>query len=207
MQQKTIIVILQLLLLVLSLDVHNCSQSGDYPLSFAYINGTADSTTRAGICYDSQYLHIQWDSTDEEVIAPYEHCNDPLYNADAVEVFIATPDSYPNHYYELEVSPNSLLFFADITNPTGNCASLSSVYEDCGTALYGGALTPKGWKAWLQIRLDLIGRGQALTRFRMNLLRIDVSSNGATRFLTWKPTFAEPPCFHVPSYFEEINLV
>lgn len=202
-----IITILILLLPAISISVYNCAESQDYTLNFTYINGTADHTTKASLCHDTQSLYIRWSSIDNEVIAPYAKCNDPLYNADAVEVFIATPVSYPNHYYELEVSPNSLLFFADITNPTGNCAALSSIYEDCGAATYGASISPQGWDAWLQIRLDLIGRGQPLTQFKINLLRIDVSSTAETRYLTWQPTFANPPCFHVPSYFQMITLV
>ena len=55
--------------------------------------------------------------------------------------------------------------------------------------------------------LSIIGRGQPLKQFKINLLRIDASSNTPTRYLTWKPTYSNPPCFHVPAVFEMINLV
>lgn len=186
----------------LAINVYDCSEQSQYSLSFSYIDGQPDATTTASLCHDSEHLYVRWASIDDEIIAPYQQCNDPLYNADAVEVFIATPDSYPYQYFELEVSPNSKLFFADISNPTGDCSSLGSVYEDCGMAEYEATTTSSGWNAELKIRLDLIGRGQPLYSFKINLLRIDVSSSRATRFLTWRPTFANPPCFHVPAYFE-----
>jgi hypothetical protein len=83
-------ILLLLVALVASLDVPNCDQEAGYSLPFTYIDGSPDSTTWASLCHDAQHLLIRWKSIDNEVIAPYQNCNDPLYNADAVEVFIAT---------------------------------------------------------------------------------------------------------------------
>lgn len=62
--------------------------------------GTIDNTTSASMCHDDKYLHIRWYCQDDDIISTYTKCNDPLYNEDAVEVFLATNGSYPNRYFE-----------------------------------------------------------------------------------------------------------
>ena len=81
------------------------------------------------------------------------------------------------------------------------------MFYPCDAASYKAYRTPIGWNAELSVKLDLIGRGSAQKRYMINLLRIDVSTNAPIRYLTWQPTYADPACFHVPKYFEEINLV
>lgn len=190
-----------------SLNVPTCDPDRLAQISFTYINGQPDDTTTATLCHDNEYLYVQWSSIDEEIIANYENCNDPLWQEDVVEIFIATTDSYPLKYYEFEVSPKSKLFFCDITNANGDCSSLGDEFSDCAAAEYGASLTANGWDAWFKIRLDIIGRGQPQTRYLINVLRVDYTTNAPIRYLTWQPTYADPACFHKPAYFQEIILV
>lgn len=90
-----------LIVLCLALDVPKCGDPKVPILKFSFYNGTADpqDSTRAELCHDGENLMITWQCIDQEIISPYQHCNDPLYNADAVEVFIATLDSYPSKYF------------------------------------------------------------------------------------------------------------
>ena len=88
------------------------------------------------MCHDENYLHIYWWCTDDEIISTYDKCNDPLYNEDAVEIFLATNNSYPKLYYEFEVSPRGKLFFADILNPNLTCSNLGTVYKPCEVVFY-----------------------------------------------------------------------
>jgi hypothetical protein len=124
-----------------------------------------------------------------------------------VEIFIATPDSYPLNYFEFEVSPASKLFFADIANAYGDCSSLGDQFYECGLAQYHAERTTSGWDAWFKVRLDFIGRGSPLTTYKINVLRVDYTTDAPIRYLTWQPTYADPACFHKPAYFQEINLV
>jgi hypothetical protein len=121
--------------LTCSMDVPECSCSRQKKLRLNYWDGSQDSTTVARICHDNVHLIVKWESKDKEIVAPYENCNDPLFNADSVEIFIATEESYPYNYYEFEVSPNEKLFFADIYNP-GVGGSLDTTYMDCGLVQY-----------------------------------------------------------------------
>ena len=48
------------------------------------INGSQDNTTRAHLCHDNDFLYVHWWSVDNEIIATYTQCNDPLYREDVV---------------------------------------------------------------------------------------------------------------------------
>jgi hypothetical protein len=196
-----------LLLLTLGccLNIPRCNAPVVVP--FTYINGTADSSTTASLCHDGAYLYVNWTSIDHEVISNYKKCNDPLYKEDVVEIFVSTLDSYPTNYFEIELSPTSQLFFADITNKNGDCSSLGTNYFDCGAMKYRGQKTAKGWDAFLQVGLDVIGRGKAQSKYKINLFRVDYTTGSPARYLTWQPTFASPACFHKPAYFQEITLI
>ena len=139
-----------------TLDISEC----EYPITPSInhfvdaINGSIDNSTRAHLCHDNDFLYVHWWSIDNEIISTYTDCNDPLYREDVVEIFIATQESYPYHYYELEVSPKGVLFFADITNPNLTCSNLKTLYFSCSfVADYGSKNTENGWHAWLQISL------------------------------------------------------
>ena len=59
----------------------------------------ATSETSAYMCHDDKYLYIYWWCTDDDIISTYQNCNDPLYNQDAVEIFLASTSSNPHTYY------------------------------------------------------------------------------------------------------------
>ena len=71
-------------------------------LTFRYWNGTADESksTTAELCHDSNNLVISWNCKDDQIYSPYQKCNDPLYEYDAVEIFVATEETYPIRYFE-----------------------------------------------------------------------------------------------------------
>lgn len=83
---KNIVLMLFIVLAVVALDIPVCGNPLVPTLKFSLWNGTADPTasTSASICHDSNNLVISWDCIDSDIIAPYQKCNDPLYNADAV---------------------------------------------------------------------------------------------------------------------------
>jgi hypothetical protein len=88
-----------LCLISVSINVPSCATDSAH-LSFTYINGAPDDTTTASLCHDNEYLYVQWQSIDREIIANYNNCNDPLWQEDVVEIFIASTDSYPRQYFE-----------------------------------------------------------------------------------------------------------
>jgi len=101
-----------------------------------------------------------------------------------------------------------VLFFSDITNPSGNCSKFSGDLQDCDSIKPDPEteLTKDGWKAVLRLPLDVLGRGKDIKKFWINLFRIDYTKNKETKYLSWMPTMTATPCFHVPAVFQEINL-
>jgi hypothetical protein len=88
--KTALLLVLMISLAVAVVDVPHCSDPSQVWLQYSYINGSYDDTTNATLCHDDVSLFVKWFSADKEVISPYGNCNDPLYNADAVELFIAT---------------------------------------------------------------------------------------------------------------------
>ena len=43
------------------------------------------------------------------------------------------------------MSPNSQLFFSDITNPSGDCSKFSGDFQNCDLVEYKGAISKEGW--------------------------------------------------------------
>jgi hypothetical protein len=159
LQLKSIIIIqlIAVCTIISSLNVSVPKCTSDYTPNitpFHYtINGTRDNTTTAHMCHDDAH---RWFSVDNEIISTYTKCNDLLFNEDAVEIFLAAPSWYPNHYFEFEVSPKGQLFFADITNPSLACSNLGTTYYPCSSATYQSNLTAKGWDAYLKIGTSLM---------------------------------------------------
>lgn len=91
-KNKMYLIGLLLLGTALALNVPECGSSSPPVLTFSFYNGSADPTasTTASICHTPSSLRITWHCIDKEIISPYQSCNDPLYNADAVEIFIST---------------------------------------------------------------------------------------------------------------------
>ena len=79
-----------LLAVGLALNVPDCSQGQKTIIQFYNQDGSLDPTTLAEICHTDNELVVQWACVDTDIISTYEKCNDPLYNEDAVEIFIAT---------------------------------------------------------------------------------------------------------------------
>lgn len=96
-------------------------------------------------CYTASHLFFHFYCLDNNIYNPYTRCNDPLFQygaskpkyllshygnhllpfcVDVVELFIAPQPANgqpTQHYIELELSPNSVLFVSNITNPYLDC--------------------------------------------------------------------------------------
>ena len=83
---KSIALIMLIVAIAVAVDVPACGDPLTPSLKFSYWNGTVDSpaSTIASLCHNNGNLLITWVCIDAEIIAPYQKCNDPLYNADAV---------------------------------------------------------------------------------------------------------------------------
>jgi hypothetical protein len=73
--------------------------------------GNAKSQTWAKMLWDDEHLYIAFHCSDSDIRSPYTKRDDPLWQTDAVEVFL-DPSGKGENYYELQVSPANVIFDA-----------------------------------------------------------------------------------------------
>ncbi|HEY1815715.1 MAG TPA: carbohydrate-binding family 9-like protein [Kofleriaceae bacterium] len=78
---------------------------------FVTAEGSTDPNgrTTAKLTYDDQYLYAFVSVLDNDIVAPYTKHDEPLYKADAIEIFIDA-DGNRRGYVELQVNPNNATF-------------------------------------------------------------------------------------------------
>src|SRR4029453_108241 len=87
-------------------------------------SGPALQQTRVRLCSDEAALYVRFDCEDRDAWGTYGRRDDPIYEEEAVEVFLAPGEADPARYFEFEVSPLGVLFDARIHNPTSLRADL-----------------------------------------------------------------------------------
>ena len=163
--------------------------------------------TSVAAWYDDRYLSLLYSAADDHIRATYHSHDDPLYEQDVVEVFLA-PDGLVR-YFEIEVSPHGIIFDATIDSPNGTRDGLRA---DRGWTCEGlfvalrtvtesdGAMSVD---TVLRIPFAAIGRptpAQGET-WRGNFFRIDRHPEHGDEFSAWQPTLKTPPDFHVAAAF------
>src|SRR5512143_132481 len=103
--------------------------------AFILADGSRPASQQTGLRLGStaRCLYVRFDCQDHDIWGNYTRRDDPIYNEEAVEVFIASGEKDPLDYYEFEVSPNGVLFDALIHNPDGqnNAHMLGDPSWDC----------------------------------------------------------------------------
>jgi hypothetical protein len=69
----------------------------------------AKQKTRAMLLWDGQNLYAGFDCEDTDIVAHFEHRDDPTYRDDAVEIFI-NPKPSGTFYYGLEMNARGVLY-------------------------------------------------------------------------------------------------
>lgn len=67
--------------------------------------------TFARLAWDEKFLYVAFECADKDAHTPYKKRDDPLYNSEAVEIFIDA-DGDRDAYVELQAAPNELQFDA-----------------------------------------------------------------------------------------------
>jgi hypothetical protein len=167
--------------------------------------------TSVAAWYDREHLSILFSGTDDHVVANYTAHDDPLYEEDVIEVFLA-PQRL-TEYFELEVSPNGTIFDARIESPDGNRTTMRA---DRGWTCEGlvaavrrvvesdGAIT---FDVLVRLPFAALERGapEAGEEWRVNFFRID-RHPGGDEYSAWSPTMKDPADFHVPAAFGTLRF-
>jgi hypothetical protein len=142
--------------------------------------------------------------------------DDPLYQEEAVEVFLAPGSGDPVDYLEFEVSPLGVLWDGRVHNPTSRRIDMvSDPSWDCpGIRWAAGRLgtARQDWWAELVLPWEGIVPGAVLSEtsrprlWRANFYRIERPEGGAPEFTAWSPTLVSPADFHKPARFGTLEL-
>lgn len=162
--------------------------------------------------YDEDYLTILYSATDDHIRATYHSHDDPLYEQDVVEVFLA-PGGL-QRYYEIEVSPHGAVFDAAIESPRG---TREAMIADVGWTCEGLFVAlRKVFESSGSMSIDTVVRVPffALERatpgdgetWRGNFFRIDRHPEHGDEFSAWQPTLRTPADFHVAAVFGTLRF-
>ena len=168
--------------------------------------------TSVAAWYDDAYFSILYSATDDHIRATYHLHDDPLYEQDVVEVFLA-----PNglgRYFEIEVSPHGVVFDAAIESPNGTrdgmrtdsrwtCeglfVALRKVVESSGTMSIDTVVRIP----FAALESATPGSGET---WRGNFFRIDRHPEQGDEFSAWQPTMRAPADFHVVAAFGTLRF-
>lgn len=184
------------------------------PFQLADGSGQALQQTRVRLGWDDVALHVRFDCEDRDAWGTHQRRDDPLYEEEAVEVFLAPGGEDPILYIEIEVSPLGTLFDARIHNPTGMRADMTGDRSwDCPGLRWaaGPGAERQDWWAELSIPWNGIAPpGEPPPRWRKiwraNFYRIERPRDGEPEFSGWSPTFTRPADFHKPARFGVLEL-
>lgn len=163
--------------------------------------------------HDQEMLSILFSGSDDHRVAHYLKHDEPLYEEDAVEVFLA-PERL-TEYFEIEVSPLGTTFDARIESPDGVRQTMrGDLAWDCG-GLFAGVRTVIESSGVMTvdtiIRLPFAAFGRTRPQigetWRGNFFRIDRHPSVGDEFSAWQPTMKSPADFHVAAAFGTLRFV
>jgi hypothetical protein len=180
------------------------------PFRLADGSGPAIQQTQVRLRRDDLALHVRFDCEDRDAWGTYRQRNDPIYQEEAVEVFLAPGEADPVRYCEFEVSPLGTLFDAVIHNPTSLRADMTGDPAwDCPGLRWaaGSGAARQDWWAELSIPWEALSPSSEPPRiWRANFYRIERPRDGEPEFSGWSPTLTRPADFHKPARFGFLEL-
>lgn len=190
------------------------------PLFAADGGGPAVWKTAVRVCRDGFGLAVRFDCADRAAWGTFAERDDPLWQEEAVELFLALGADDPRRYFEFEVSPRGVLFDAKVDNPTSRRADLAvETAWNCAGIRWGAGSTDllhesageqaeeQDWWAVLVLPWASLAAPDPLPDLlRANFYRIERPPGAPSEFSAWSPTLADPPDFHQPARFGFLSL-
>lgn len=168
--------------------------------------------TRLTAWHDADAMTILFSCADDHIRATFQERDEPLYQQDVVEVFLA-PDRL-TRYFEIEVSPNGTIFDAVIDSPDGVRETMHADRRwDCeGLFVAVRKIVHASGAIFLDIVIRIpfpsLGRGVPVPgeTWRGNFFRIDRHPHEGDEYSAWQPTRKDPPDFHVAAAFGALRF-
>jgi hypothetical protein len=153
---------------------HDGSAKGRYP-------------TYARLLWDDAALYLAFEAIDEDVHTPYSKRDDPIYESEAVEIFIDA-DGDGDEYIELQVAPNNVQFDARFAGGARQNMDKAWNHPYETAVSVDGSLNDardkdRGWTAEWRIPFtgipDLAAAPKAGDSWKINLFRLDRLRRGS----------------------------
>lgn len=180
------------------------------PFTLADGSGPARQQTVTRVCYDDQALYVRFSCQDEDIWGTYTQRDEPLYDEEVVELFLASGAEDPVSYYEFEVSPNGVIFDAQVYNPTSQREDMQVDLDwDCPDLRWEARRddAARHWWATLVVPWAVVAPpGDLPINWRANFYRIERPRGAEAEFSCWSPTLTQPADFHKPAYFGRLIL-
>jgi hypothetical protein len=109
--------------------------------------------TSVRVAHDVDALLVRFDCDDRDIWATHAHRDAPLWEEEAVEVFLAPGEGDPAAYVEIEVNPLGAIFDARVANPHGRRDAMSVDASWNAAGLTAVVLRPsqRSWRVELAI--------------------------------------------------------
>lgn len=155
--------------------------------------------TRVRLLYDEAFLYVGFEAEDRDVSERYSRRDDPIYEHEAVELFlmagVAAPDLGP--YVELQASPTGVIFDASFTGRRQGMNTRYDAGQVVGTTRHGTLNDDRPDQRWVSEWKVPFGRIRGVDRspdpgdeWRMNAFRIEkFKEDGELRgeYTAWSP--------------------
>jgi hypothetical protein len=160
--------------------------------------------------HDGHRLIVVFSCNDDEIVSNYEERDQPLYEEDVVEIFLAP--AALTEYFEIEVSPRGTVFDARVHSPDLDRSTMRADRSwDCAE-LFAGVRITRGEGELFTVETAVVIPFASLdveppragAVWRANFFRIDRSESHGDSFSAWQPTGKTPPDFHVPEAFGKL---
>jgi hypothetical protein len=175
--------------------------------------------TRVELEHRVETLEIRFDCRDDDPWGTLLERDAPLWTEEVVEVFLAPGAVDPYRYFELELSPNGIVFDGRVESPDLDRRTMRvDTSWDCpGLDARAAIVSGYGWRAELALPWRALhgGGGPPPPVWRINLYRIERPRPGATvdgtespepEHSAWSPTWRTPADFHRPAFFGLLEL-
>jgi hypothetical protein len=192
--------------------VPHLSRSSISLTPFVLAHGRSDPRwqTRVRLAWSDAGLHVDFLCEDDDVWGSYRERDEPLWEEEAVEVFLAPGPDPPVRYFEFQFNPFGAVFDARVDNPHGDRASMRVRSDwDC-RGLRSHARVEAGERRW-HVRALLPWNGLGVDSgppldWRANFFRIERPREAPHEFSAWSPPLTDPPDFHRPARFGRLRL-
>ena len=170
-------------------------------------DGTAPRlSTKVAAYFDDDYLNVVFSANDDHIVATMYGHDEPLYEEDVVEIFLAPRDRH--EYFEIEVSPAGTTFDARIESPD---FSRETMRTDLGWDCDGLIAALRKMTDGTSITIDTLLRipfacfettaPKDGEMWSVNFFRVDRHPQRGDEYSAWSPTMKQPADFHVPRAF------